>query len=109
MLITPVNWDRLRCHIILSYYLSLAQSLDFFFFFFWDLSRFVVVGIVHVCDHQYKKRPGRHAVCVGLMLGQRLRRWPNIKTTLGQSLLFAGGHTSCQYSTAKWENITFFP
>ena len=27
---------------------------------------------------------------VVLMLGQRLRRWPNIKTTLGQRLVFFG-------------------
>ena len=27
---------------------------------------------------------------VGLILGQRRRRWPNIKPTLTQSLMFAG-------------------
>ena len=27
---------------------------------------------------------------VDLMLGHRLRRWPNIKSTLGQSLVFPG-------------------
>ena len=27
---------------------------------------------------------------LGLMLGQRLRRWPNIKPTLGERLMFPG-------------------
>ena len=28
--------------------------------------------------------------CAGLMFGQRLRRWPNIKTTQGQRVMFFG-------------------
>ena len=31
-----------------------------------------------------------HSTNVGLMLGHRLRRWPNIKPTLGECILFAG-------------------
>ena len=30
------------------------------------------------------------------MLGQRLRRWPNIETTLGQRTVFAGTGVSAQ-------------
>ena len=32
----------------------------------------------------------RGSAIVGLMLVQRLRRWPNIKPTMSQRLLFAG-------------------
>ena len=31
-----------------------------------------------------------HRANVGLMLGHRLRRWPNIKPTLAQCIVFAG-------------------
>ena len=37
---------------------------------------------------------------VGLMLGQRLRRWPNIKTTMGHRLLFEGMMTTFQH--CRW-------
>ena len=32
----------------------------------------------------------RHGPNVGSMLGQRRRRWPNIDSTLGRCLVFAG-------------------
>ena len=43
----------------------------------------------------------KHWIDVGLMLGQRRRRWPNIKPTLFQCLVFAGSlspEAHCQLS-----------
>ena len=51
----------------------------------------------HHCDNRLKHHLVRrwraihgHWTNAGLMLGQRRRRWPNIKTTLFQRLVFAG-------------------
>ena len=50
----------------------------------------------------YRKKAGdfpankRHRTNAGLMLGQRRRRWPNIKTALVQYLVFAGWSCSVQ-------------
>ena len=50
----------------------------------------------HVYNSNYMSgNPGifpveREALYAVLILGQRRRRWPNIKTTLGQRLVFAG-------------------
>ena len=47
-------------------------------------------GVSRVCE--YPKNTTRSSDVV-LMLGQRRRRWPNVKTTLDQRLVFAGqGH-----------------
>ena len=38
---------------------------------------------------------------VGLMLGQRLRRWPNIKPTQGQYILIVGQYTRTWQTSSK--------
>ena len=49
----------------------------------------------------------RHWNNVGLMLGQRLRRWPNIKPTLFQCVVFARTHrptTALSRLYLRWRN-----
>ena len=43
---------------------------------------------------------------VVLMLDHRLRRWPNIKTTSGQRLVFAGMSATC-YTNCGKQNVYF--
>ena len=66
-----------------------------------------VVQMLYKCFVFAGHPPGSHPAntrrwtIVGLMLGQRRRRWPNIKTTLAQRLEFAGtAITMCCFSVS---------
>ena len=50
-----------------------------------SLILFVFIQILNRIPFDSQRRPD-----VGLMLAHRLRRWTNIKPTLGQRLVFAG-------------------
>ena len=46
----------------------------------------------------------RHSPNVGLMLGQRLRRWPSIKSTLGWYFVLAGFREVCWRWVFSWKS-----
>ena len=48
-------------------------------------------SVIRFSDHvEIKPKFTRYSPKLGLMLGQRRRRWPNIKSTSGEYLVFAG-------------------
>ena len=52
--------------------------------------------------------PTRHLPDAVLMLGQRLRRWPNIEPTMGKCTMFEG-KSSCPANTKHLYNIYTTP
>ena len=65
-------------------------------------------------DHRFifllKKLSGirentRYWVNVGLLLGQRRRRWPNNKPTLTQCIMFAGADSDMQTRLVDWTRV----
>ena len=57
--------------------------------------------------YQFKKLPSntKHWPNAGLMLDQRLRRWPNIKPALGQCFVFAGRRGSDDAAVRKYWRV----
>ena len=54
--------------------------------------------------HRYKYLTQRHWPNTGLMLGQRRRRWPNLKPALGQCLVFYSGFHLRGESLGAWSS-----
>ena len=60
---------------------------------YWQLFNKQMRSVVYVMEHPEQET--RHRPNVVLMLAHRLRRWTNIKTTLGQRIVFAGCSLEC--------------
>ena len=57
-----------------------------------------LLWVITVCHDQFSLHfPANtiHSANVGLMLGQRRRRWPNIKPTLAERIVLAGCSYAC--------------
>ena len=122
-----VDWCCRRPHIYEHFFRSLsAQSrqcrdkkkpeaeIMLYYFFEWLQGLFIVYGIIgstvhsmplnsleHACDQTIAQQT--RDVDPMLMSVQRLRRFPNIKSTLGQRLVFAGFSSSPERIRFWWE------
>ena len=104
-----------KYHLVIQY----TRNLDFMLFFplLWSSNSFAWTRTCNELARDHVSACERHSSNDGLMLGQRLRRWPNIKPSLVSCVV--PGHAQRYYSAVvsffhnnnrKWQcNYTAIP